>query len=79
MPTILPPRSQPRVSKKRAIFSAVFNGLLVVSAAMLAVVVLLQEQRYIMQRGDQFVGSVAQISQPWPTPEEATWPPLPRD
>ena len=84
MPTMLPSKSQARAAKRHAIVSYVFNGFLVASATALAVVVLLQEQRYVAQQPDQFAGNVAQILQRSVEPvgepaDETPPPPLPTD
>ena len=80
MPTMLPPKSKVRTAKRHELASYVFNGFLVVSATALAVVVLLQEQRYIAQQPDQFAGSISQVLQGSPDAVgEMPPPPLPTD
>ena len=79
MPTLLPPKSPARIAKRHAVASLVFNGFLVVSATALAVVVMLQEQRYVAQQPDQFAGNVMQVLQPLAGSTGETPPTLPPD
>jgi hypothetical protein len=64
LPTALP--RFPRVEKKRSVFSVVLNALMLVSALVLAFIVLVREQQYAMGKPGPFADTIVQLTQQIP-------------
>jgi len=62
LPTALP-RPTRRVEKRRSLFGIVLNTFMVVSALLLTVMVLVQEQRYAMGQPGPLAGTLANLTQ----------------
>ena len=61
MPTVLP--RPPRVEPKRGLFGVALNAFMVMSALILAVVVLVREERYAVGEPGIFADAIIQMTQ----------------
>lgn len=64
MPTTLPPRrrSDAKRARQRAVFDIAFNGALLVSALILAFVVLLREEQYALGQTGELATAIEQTT-----------------
>jgi hypothetical protein len=65
LPTALP--RPPRVKKKRSVFDVVLNGFMLVSALVLAFIVLVREQGYANGQPGLFADAIVQLTQQIPS------------